>query len=86
VVGRTINRMGIGSKVRVFRRGEIGDEGALLGVQEIAIGYGYASGQAAICHFGLGEQTTVDVQVVLPNGNTKNERDVKANQRLVVRE
>jgi hypothetical protein len=86
VVGRTVNRTGIGSKVRVYRNGEAGNEGAFLGVQEIAIGYGYASGQAAVCHFGLGEHTTVDVQVLLPNGKIKHERGVKANQRMVVHE
>jgi len=86
VVGRSTNRMGIGSKVRVYRSGEINNEQALLGVQEVSIGYGYASGQAAICHFGLGERTLVDVEVVLPNGERRHETGVKADQRLMVRE
>jgi hypothetical protein len=86
IVGRTINRMGIGSKVRVYRSGELGNDDALLGMQELSIGYGYASGQAAVCHFGLGAHTTVDVEVVLPNGQTKRDRNVKADRRLVIRE
>ena len=86
VVGRTMNRMGIGSKVRVYRSGQAGNEGALLGVQEIAIGYGYASGQAAVCHFGLGKQTTVDVEVQLGNGEVRQQTGVKVNQKIVVRE
>jgi hypothetical protein len=86
VVGRTISRMGIGSKVRIYRSGETGNEVALLGVQEIAIGYGYASGQAAVCHFGLGDRTMVDVEVQLGNGEVRRQTDVKANQRIVVRE
>ena len=86
VVGRTINRMGIGSKVRVYRGGEVGNKGSLLGVQEIAVGYGYASGQAAVCHFGLGDRTMVDVEVQLGNGDVWRQTGVKSNQRIVVRE
>ena len=86
VVGRTINRMGIGSKVRIYRAGNIGDDGALLGVQEVSIGYGYASGQAAVCHFGLGEYATIDIDVVLPNGNIKRQLGVKTDRSVVVRE
>ena len=86
VVGRTINRMGIGSKVRVYHAGKLGRNNALLGVQNVSTGYGYASGQAAICHFGLGEHAAVDVEVVLPNGQTQRKTHVKADQRLIVRE
>jgi hypothetical protein len=86
VVGRTINRMGIGSKVRVYRSGGAGNDGALLGVREIAIGYGYASGQAASCHFGLGDRTVVDVEVQLGNGEVRRQTGVKANQKLVIHE
>jgi hypothetical protein len=86
VVGRTVNRMGIGSKVRIYRDGKIGQEDALLGMQEVSIGYGYASGQAAACHFGLGEQTMVDVEVTFPNGELRRETRVKSDRRLLVRE
>jgi hypothetical protein len=85
-IGRTTNRMGIGSKIHVYRTGGIGDNDALLGVQEVAIGYGYASGQASVCHFGLGGETTVDVDVVFPNGERRREVGVKVDQRLVIRE
>ena len=34
---------------------------ALLGCREIAVGFGYGSGQEAIAHFGLGDRDAVDV-------------------------
>ncbi len=46
----TINRMGIGSRILVYRAGKIDNQDALLGCREIAVGFGYASGQPAIAH------------------------------------
>jgi len=86
VVGRRINRMGIGSRVRVYRAGKLGDAAALLGLEEVSTGYGYAAGQPAVCHFGLGDVAEVDVMVDLPNGKVINKRSVTADQRLVVHE
>jgi hypothetical protein len=86
VVGGKINRMGIGAQVRLYRPGGIGEADALLGFQEVSIGYGYASGQPAVCHFGLGDATRVDVRVALPNGTVLERRAVAANQKLQVAE
>jgi enediyne biosynthesis protein E4 len=86
VIGRTMNRMGIGAKVFIYRGGELGKPDSLLGHHEIGIGYGYASGQLPVAHFGLGDITTVDVRVKLPNGKTMNERGVKANRILTINE
>ncbi len=81
-----VNAMGIGSRVLVYEPGKIGQPKALLGCREIATGYGYASSQEAVAHFGLGNRASVDVEVVLPHGKGKiGEKDVKANQRIVVR-
>lgn len=77
-----VNRTGIGARVKVFAPG--GKE--LLGAREIATGYGYASGQPAYAHFGLGSLETCDLEVVLPHGKGKIERKgVKANQRLTLK-
>jgi hypothetical protein len=82
-----VNRMGIGSKVKVYPSGKLGDAGALLGCREIAIGYGWCSGQEAIAHFGLGKDEMVDVEVVLPHGKgTITQKSVKANQRMAVKQ
>ncbi|MCA9203187.1 MAG: CRTAC1 family protein, partial [Planctomycetales bacterium] len=86
IVGQTFNRMGIGSQVRVTRSGASDSPDALLGFTEINIGYGYASGQEAIAHFGLGDHNTVDLSVRLPNGTTIERHNVAANQRLVIEE
>src|SRR5262249_53427551 len=56
-----VNRMGIGSKVKIYPAGKLGDASALLGCREIAIGYGWCSGQEAVAHFGLGKEEAVDL-------------------------
>ncbi len=74
-----VNRMGIGARIRVSAGGEV------LGLRELAVGFGYASGQPAIAHFGLGRAETCDVEVVLPHGKgTLTRKDVKADQRIVI--
>jgi hypothetical protein len=83
--GNGVNRMGVGSHVNVYSAGKLGDAAAQLGSCEIAIGYGYCSGQEAVAHFGLGSQTSVDVEVILPHGKGKlMRRGVAADQRLTV--
>ena len=83
VVGKKMNRMGIGAVVRLTRAGKPNE---LLGRQEVSTGYGYASGQPAVCHFGMGDVTEVDVEVRLPHGPVIRQTSVKADQKLVVRE
>ncbi len=91
VVGKTINRMGIGAQISIFRPGTLMRRSRplkenLLCFQEIGTGYGYASGQPAVAHFGLGDLGVVDVQLRLPNGKSIEKPNVKADQVLVVEE
>jgi hypothetical protein len=80
-----VNPQGIGSRINVYPAGKLGDAASLLAAKEIAVGFGYASGQEAIAHVGLGELTECDVEVILPHGKGKLEqRGVKADQRIVV--
>lgn len=80
-----VNRMGIGSRVSLYAPGKLGQQAALLGCREIATGYGYASCQPPIAHFGLGELKEVDVEVLLPHDKGKlMQTGVKANQRLTL--
>jgi hypothetical protein len=80
-----VNPQGIGSRVHIYPAGKLGDPSALLLAKEISVGCGYASGQEAIAHIGLGELVACDVEVVLPHGKGKIEqRGVKADQRIVV--
>ncbi|HSJ82174.1 MAG TPA: CRTAC1 family protein, partial [Acidimicrobiia bacterium] len=59
---------GIGWKVEVYRAGSGGDIGQLLGAREITVTQGYSAGVAPIAHFGLGEDTQVDLRLVPPGG------------------
>ncbi|MCA9267104.1 MAG: CRTAC1 family protein, partial [Planctomycetales bacterium] len=86
VGGKSGNRMGVGSQVRVYQAGKAGASGALLGFQQLTTGYGYASGQPAVCHFGLGDAAAVDVVVRLPGGEKLVRENVAANQRLHIEE
>lgn len=80
-----VNRMGIGTRLLIYPAGKLGDATALIGCREIAAGYGYASGQAAVAHFGLGELASVDIEAILPHGKgTLTRTNVKANQRLTI--
>jgi hypothetical protein len=70
----------------VFPAGKLGQADALLGEREIAVGYGYCSGQEAVAHFGLGKVDSVDVEVVLPHGKgTVTRKAVDADKPLVVK-
>lgn len=82
-----VNRMGIGSKVKVYPAGKLGDASALVGCREISAGYGYCSGQEAVAHFGLGKEVGVDVEVILPHGKgTLVRKATEANQRITVKQ
>ncbi len=86
VVGKSFNRQGIGSQVRVYEAGKVGDASALLGFQELTTGYGYASGQPAVSHFGLGDAEKVDIVARLPNGKQVKREGVPVNQTLTINE
>jgi hypothetical protein len=87
VIGKTINRMGIGAKVKVYQPGKIGRPEALLGYQEIHISNGFCTGQEAIAHFGLAAATKCDVEITLPFGKGVIRRtNVKTDQLLTVTE
>jgi hypothetical protein len=82
-----VNRMGIGSRISIYSEGKLGDPAGLLGCREIATGYGYASGQPAYAHFGLGEAKIVDMEVILPHGKGKlTQKGVAANQLLKIKQ
>jgi hypothetical protein len=82
-----VNRMGIGTRVNLYAEGRLGQAAALLGCREIASGYGYASGQPAYAHFGLGQAQKVDVEVILPHGKGKlTRKGIPANQVVKVKQ
>lgn len=85
-VGKKSNRMGIGTKVWLYPAGKSGAAKSLLGYQEISTGFGYASGQPALAHFGLGKQTGVDVVAKFPSGRTATINATPAGKLLVIEE
>jgi hypothetical protein len=81
-----LNRMGVGARVNVYPAGRSGEAAALLNCREISAGYGYASGQPAVAHFGLGAEERVDLEIILPHGRgTVVRKSVPADQRVTVR-
>jgi enediyne biosynthesis protein E4 len=82
--GKAAHTMGIGSQVRVYPAGKLAQTSSLLGMQEITTGYGYASGQPAVAHFGLGSAERVDLQVTFPTGATVHRKDVPTKQHLTI--
>jgi len=87
VVGKTINRMGIGAQVRVYAAGQMGRREALLGFNEVHVSHGFCTGQEAVLHFGLGDAAQCDVEVTLPLGKgVLREAGVAADRFLVMHE
>jgi hypothetical protein len=80
-----VNRMGVGSLVKVSAAGQGGASGKTLGAQEIRSGYGWCAGHEAVAHFGLGQQEKVDIEVILPwHCGTLFRKGVAANQRVTI--
>jgi enediyne biosynthesis protein E4 len=73
-------RARLGARVRVTK------DGRLLSLQDITTGCGYASGQPALAHVGLGDATVVDVRVDFPSGASVERKAVAADQVLIVEE
>ncbi|QDU97849.1 CRTAC1 family protein [Lignipirellula cremea] len=81
-----INRNGVGAVVRAYPAGQaLTRNGAMVASEQIAIGYGYASGQAPVAHLGLGDLKACDLIVTLPHGKGQIiKRNVPANTRLKI--
>lgn len=80
-----VNRMGIGSRVELYEAGKANQKSALISSREIATGFGYASSQEAIAHFGLGDRARCDIVVTFPHGQGQIVRkSVDADQRVTV--
>jgi hypothetical protein len=67
---------GIGAVVTVSAGGEV------VGRQEIGVGGGYSSGRLPVSHFGLGQETVVDVTIALPDGTTSDLAGIDADQHI----
>ena len=80
-----VNTMGIGSRVDIFESGRNLDTDARIGSREITTGFGYASSQEPVAHFGLGNRAECDVVVTLPHGKGRIvQKAVKADRRITI--
>lgn len=67
--------------------GKLGKAKEIIGYQEIGTGFGFCTGQEVVAHFGLGNHTSCDIEVILPYGKGSiSKRAVKADRLLVVLE
>lgn len=90
----SVNRMGIGSRVTVSPAGSPQNAARTepdatppgLWVQELHVGTGYASGQCAVLHFGVGQEQRVNIHASLPNGLIVERSQVPVNQTVILRE
>jgi len=79
----TINSMGLGAIVRAFEPGRADEPDALIFRSDIAVGTGYASGEEALAHLGLGEHARCDL-VIHMGSHRQTVQNVSAGQLLVV--
>lgn len=79
VRGHRTNRMGLGTRLTVWNGSQ------RIGTQELNIGYGYASGQPAVAHFGLGQTKRVTIEASFPDGR-RVRQTVDANQHITLNE
>jgi hypothetical protein len=68
---------GVGTLVRVATT-----DGTFTGQQEISVGGGYSSGRLPVAHFGLGQDTVVDISIKLPDGTVTELPNITADQHL----
>ncbi|MEW6235644.1 MAG: CRTAC1 family protein [Candidatus Omnitrophota bacterium] len=80
LVGAKSNRQAIGAKVKLI-------SGTIRLAKGLWSGSSFLSQDSAVVHLGLGRQEKADlVEIVWPSGESKKLENVKANQRIVVKE
>lgn len=78
-----LNSMGVGATVRLYAPAGEGEAANFLARSDITLGNGYASGEEALAHFGLGERERCDVEVAW-QGHRRRISGVSVNRLLVV--
>lgn len=81
--GKNANTMGIGAVVRAYSAGHVGEPEHLLARHDITVGTGYASGEEALAHLGLGEVTRCDIRVTWRSKNVE-AVDVVADRLVII--
>lgn len=81
--GAKQNTQGIGAVVRAYAPGHIGEPQHLLTRGDIVVGTGYASGEEALAHLGLGKHEQVDLRITF-SGQAIDRPGTKTDQLLRV--
>jgi PKD repeat protein len=82
VIGPKGDLGGIGSKIWLYRSGHLDEAGQLLGYDEVVSQGGYLSANSLQRHFGLGDNTVVDIKVERTDRSKQTWINVAANQQL----
>ncbi|PIV20895.1 MAG: hypothetical protein COS40_10190 [Deltaproteobacteria bacterium CG03_land_8_20_14_0_80_45_14] len=82
------NYYGIGSKIRVYEEGHLGEKTYLKGFRQVqAGGHGYVSMDSSDAHFGLNSDYLYDIQVEFPaSGIIVNRRSTSTGRKLILPE
>jgi len=82
------NYYGIGSKIRVYDEGHLGEKSYLKGFRQVqAGGHGYVSMDSSDAHFGLNSDYLYDIQVEFPaSGIVVNRRSTSTGRKLILPE
>jgi hypothetical protein len=86
VEGRTSNRSGVLSKIRVYETAPGGARGRLKAFREVTAGNGTFPGNPLQAHFGLDAARRYDVVVTFPSGREAAQAAVTTGQSIVVTE
>jgi subtilase family serine protease len=86
--GKQSNYYGIGSKIKVYEEGHLGEKSYLKGFRQVqAGGQGYVSMDSSNAHFGLNSNYRYDVQVEFPaSGIVVNRRSTSPGRKLILPE
>ena len=86
--GKKSNYYGIGSKIKVYEEGHLGEKNYLKGFRQVqAGGQGYVSMDSSDAHFGLNSNYRYDIQVEFPaSGIVVNRRNTSTGRKLILPE
>ena len=76
----------IGASITVYTAGNLGDPGEVIARRYITGATGYLAQNDTEIHIGLAGNSTVDLSVIFPGGNTTNLVDISTNGVVVVSE
>ena len=84
--GTVSNRDAVGTKVRVYSAGQMGDKKHMKGFRVVQTATGFCSQNPLTAHFGVNAAKTYDVEATFPSGLMAYALNVKPGQRIKIAE